>query len=475
MTHMTFMHSLLLASTILAAALAAGHALLHKRDPRSAWGWTATCLLFPLMGPLLYIMFGVNRVRTRGIMLREHFPFKLYDENAKKPGFSAAAPESFARHAHISSAITGRKLVGGNQFEPLHNGDEAYPPMLQAINEAQKYIYLSTYIFDDDRVGNQFIDALEQAKDRGVLVRVLVDGYGELSSLALARRKLKRRGVDCAGFLPLSLVPPRLSINLRCHHKILVVDGKVGFTGGLNISDRYITANTDNLNRVQDVHFRIHGPLVAQMEEIFLWTWGFASHEKVLPPQPRRIAHQGTVLARTAVDGPDEPMAKISVLMATAISQARRRVSIMTPYFLPPRELIGEMNTAALRGVDVSVILPAKTDNRIVHYATQNMLWELLQYGVRVFYQPPPFAHTKLFFVDHDYSLVGSSNLDPRSLRLNFEFCVEVYDKRFTTALVDRFDEVKSRSREVFLHDVDSRPLPAHLRDAFCWLFTPYL
>jgi cardiolipin synthase len=175
------------------------------------------------------------------------------------------------------------------------------------------------------------------------------------------------------------------------------------------------------------------------------------------------------------VDGPNEDLDKLAAILVGAVSSARSRVLIMTPYFLPSRELIGTLQTAALRGVEVNVVLPSKNDVRMVHWATRNMLWELLKRGIRVYYQPPPFVHSKLLIVDDHYAQIGSFNIDPRSLRLNFELAIEIYDMEVAEGLASYVLEKIERSREISLTDVDSRAIPIRIRDALAWLFTPYL
>ena len=274
--------------------------------------------------------------------------------------------------------------------------------------------------------------------------------------------------------MPPRLFPPSVHINLRNHRKILVADGQVGFAGGMNIGDRHLADNPDDKDRVVDVHFRVSGPVVKQMGEIFLQDWGFTTGEGESPSFPA-CRETGKTICRAIMDGPNEDPDKLGMILIAAFGLARRKVMVMTPYFLPSRELIGAMQAAALRGVEVTVVLPAKNNLPFVHWATRNMLWELLQRGVRIYYQPPPFVHTKLFLLDDCYALVGSANIDPRSLRLNFEFALEIFDHDFCELLETHFVEALGRSREVTLQEVDSRPLPARTRDALAWLFTPYL
>jgi cardiolipin synthase len=225
---------------------------------------------------------------------------------------------------------------------------------------------------------------------------------------------------------------------------------------------------------VVDTHFRLNGPIVRQIERIFLDDWEFITGERI-SQRESLSTEAGMARCRSIVEGPDEDIDSLTAVLIGAVSSAHRRVSIMTPYFLPPRDLTGALQSAALRGVEVSVILPSWNNLPFMHWATRNMLWELLQRGVRVYYQPPPFAHTKLLLVDEDYAQIGSANLDPRSLRLNFELVVEVYDRGFAQVLAEHLNSTRDRSVEVFLEELDGRPLPVKLRDSVAWLFSPYL
>ncbi len=470
----------LLTVIILVALATACHALLYKRDPRAALGWIAVCLMFPLLGPVLYVLFGVNRVRTRAKKLGHRWQFFIYvgyerPEDEDPALFSSLeVPEGVKAIARISDAVTRRPLVGGNRVELLHNGEQVYPAMLETIEGAKRSLFLSTYIFETNNTGQQFIDALARAAGRGTDVRVSIDGIGELYSIPRAGILLERRGVRVARFLPLRLIPPDLYINLRNHRKILVVDGTIGFIGGMNIGDRHLAERVENPSRVVDVHFRLAGPVVTQIEHVFLEDWGFSTGEYTGQSQASGIG-TGSMICRAIADGPNEDLDKLSTILVGAVSAARKRISIMTPYFLPSRDLIAALQSAALRGVEVTILLPAKNNLLFVHWATRNMLWELLERGIRVFYQPPPFLHTKLFVVDDQYALIGSANIDPRSLRLNFELAVEVFDAQFAKILIEHIQRSRERSLEVSLEDLDSRKLPVRIRDALAWLFSPYL
>ncbi|MEE4305128.1 MAG: phospholipase D-like domain-containing protein [Wenzhouxiangella sp.] len=466
---------LLLFHAVLAPATAI-HALLYKREPRGAFGWIAVCVVAPVAGPVLYLFFGVNRTRSRA----QRFSMPPLRSGERGQAVSHLhplpedLPEAFTELARSGRALSRHALVGGNRVEPLFNGEQAYPAMLEAIEAARDHICLTTYILDQDETGQDFCRALAAAVARGVDVRVLIDGVGEWYSRPRAGHRLRKAGVRTARFLPPGLLPPSLSINLRNHHKILVVDDRVGFTGGMNISDRHCVDKPGKARPTADVHFRLRGPVVGQLALEFYRTWEFATGE-IVRYRPTVETGHDEVICRTLTDGPDEDLDRMTMLLSAAIASARHSIRIMTPYFLPPRELIGALQAAAVRGIDVHVVLPAKSNLRFVDWATRNMLWEMLFRGVRVSLQPAPFNHGKLFVVDDFYSLVGSANWDPRSLRLNFELQVEAYDATLAGHLSERIDAAAAAGRELRLDEVDGRSLPARLRDSACWLFSPYL
>ncbi len=458
---------------------AAAHALDTKRDSRSALGWIAVCLAMPGFGAFLYFLLGVNRIRTRGRKYgerRQELGAQSGDGGTEGRGpVPALVPGRYRPLAHTAAAVTRQRLLPGNTIEALYGGEEAYQAMLVAIAEASATISLATYLFDSDGTGRSFVGALQRAVERGVEVRVLLDGFGQVYSWPPSRRLLRRAGVPYAEFLPLSPFRSRLHLNLRNHRKLLVVDRRVGFTGGMNIGDRHLVGNTDNPRRVNDIHFRITGPAVLQMEETFRNDWAFVTGEAGEPVTIPDGLEERPVLIRGIVDGPNEDFEKLQRILIGAFHAARSRLRIMTPYFVPGREVMSALCAAALRGVEVDILLPGTNNHPLVGWASWKLLDELLEYGVRVAYQPPPFDHTKLLLVDDLYCLVGSANLDARSLRLNFEFNLEVYDRALTAELGEHFARAFAGARVVGPEDVARRRLPVRLRDGLAWLLSPYL
>lgn len=260
---------------------------------------------------------------------------------------------------------------------------------------------------------------------------------------------------------------------MRNHRKILVVDGSVGFTGGMNISSRHVLARR-LAAPATDLHFMLHGPILCQLQDAFADDWFFATRERLQPPVIE-AEPAGDCLCRTVVDGPDCSPEPLHSLLVSIISAASDSIAIMTPYFLPSRGMIQALKSARHRGVYVRIILPERNNIPFIHWATRHILDDLLQAGIVIAYQPPPFCHTKLLLVDEGYVHLGSANLDNRSLRLNFELTLEVFDQELFQTLHEHFEDTLECSRPVTRQEMRGRPLPVRLRDAFFWLFSPYL
>lgn len=489
----------LLFHAVLAPATAL-HALLYKRDSRAAFGWIVVCVLFPLAGPIIYVFFGLNRARGRaqrmGLNLAvfgterggplNHSPSQ--DATANGPSHHLSPEAQTQANAEdpthplrqAGHALSRYSLVDDNAIEVFEAGEPTFTAMLQAIDAAKHSILIATYIFDRDPVGLAFVEALGRAVARGVAVFVIIDGVGRLYSRPPITKALKVAGVHVALFLPPRLFPPSVSINMRSHHKIFLVDDHFAMTGGINLSYRHQIADPSNRHATNDLHFKLDGPVVAQLRREFerLWTmsseYGLALPKAEVSSSP--ISHGiSPVQARVVTDGPDEDLDRLTMLFIAALSQARHSIRIMTPYFLPPRELVSAIQGAAIRGIDVLVVLPSDNNLPFVHWATQNMLWELLFRGVRVVYQPPPFHHGKLLVIDQAYTIIGSANWDARSLRLNFELQVEIYGPAFGRQMHLLIDQAAEAGTPVSLEAMDGRGFFTRLRDSICWLFSPYL
>lgn len=468
------------ALAISCAVLASGHVVLHKRDVRSAIGWVGLIWLVPWLGAVLYLLLGINRIQRRAVYLRKDAARQRATLRSRELelGQDDRISTSCLHLADLSVAIrnvTGRRLLSGNHVEPLVNGDAAYPAMLEAIRKAERSIAMATYIFETTGVGARFVEALGHARERGVEIRVLIDDIGVRYAWPRANRVLSKLGVPTALFMPARSLLRAPYMNLRNHRKILVVDGKVGFTGGMNIRQGHVIASQAK-HPVRDMHFRVEGPVVAHLQEVFAQDWAFTTKERLTGDAwfPA-LKPAGNTLARGIADGPDGDADRFTWTLQAALACAHRTVTIMTPYFLPDTIFHIALSTAALRGVEVNIVLPEKNNLRLVQWAMWRQLEEVLRHGVRVWLTPPPFDHTKLMLVDNEWVLLGSANWDTRSLRLNFELDVECYDSDLCADLTAHVSARISEARELSLDELRARPLPLRVRDGFARLLMPYL
>lgn len=461
--------------------------ILYKRNERAAIAWVGLILLSPIIGSIAYLLLGINRIRRRAVRVRPHAveqPVSPMNFQTAPCRASSDDPEGVGSQSavglhrgltRLTDVLASNRLTAANTITPLLKGDAAYPEMVQAIDDAERSICFESYIFKYDDVGREFVAALERAVARGVEVRVLVDGVGQIYSWPPIVRALRAAEIPHARFM-YSLWPWRMPyLNLRNHQKILVIDGKVGFTGGMNISAANRTTSQPR-RIVRDIHFKVEGPLVAHLTEAFADDWHITTKESLVgeswfPP----LTGNGDVVARGIPSGPHESVERVRWIIAAAVSEARQSLRIMTPYFLPDETLAAGLRLAALRGVDVDIILPKKTNLAFVTWAAMARLDELIGVGCRIWLGPPPFNHSKLMLVDDCWALVGSSNWDPRSLILNFEFNVECQGTDLVKRLGGIFEAELSQARRLTLADLNNRNLVVKLRDGVARLFSPYL
>lgn len=457
------------------------HAVLWKRDSRAVIAWVGLAWLAPVLGSCAYLLLGINRIQRKAVALDLH-DVSLFNREQQLSAAELKRRDAFARDnanlrglAQAGHVLSGVALLPGNTIEPLVDGDQAYPAMIAAIDTAQRSVALMSYIFDSDRAGQAFLDALVRAQQRDVEVRVLVDGVGSKYSKHNMVSRLRQAGLNASAFLPTRVPRLQAYANLRNHRKILVVDGEVGFTGGTNIREGHLLKLEPD-EPVQCLHFQLRGPVVSHLQRVFALDWAFAAAEVLSGPNwfPE-LNGNARVWARGIEHGPDENLEKLSDLIAAALASARTRVRIVTPYFLPSASLVQALNVTAMRGVDVEIYLPSVNNIALVQWATNAMLWQVLERGIRVYTTPPPFDHSKLMLVDDIWALIGSSNWDPRSLRLNFEFNVECYDEALAASLNGIVDHKAEFACPVTLADVNARSFPVKLRDGLARLLTPYL
>jgi cardiolipin synthase len=465
----------------LASAAAAIHAAMTKHDVRAAIGWVAVVLFSPLVGAGFYLVAGINRIRKQRVsQQRSHTTIPqevihrlLVDDVASVSGAQFSALKT------LGDRVSDFKLLGSNSIRLLDGGDETYPAMLEAIKGAQRSIALQSYIFDHDEVGVELAQALIDAQARGVAVRVLIDAVGAKYSRPPIVHMLEKGGVQTARFMRPVIGVRLVYANLRSHRKLLVIDGTHGFTGGMNIRAGFVTAIAKE-NVTRDTHFQVGGPVVYQLMINFAHDWQFTTQEKLSGPEwfstsPADFIEKGGVPLRCVPSGPDSTLESTHDMLLGALSVAQRHVRIQSPYFLPDVSLVAALATAARRGVLVDIVIPGANNLKLVNAAMMAQIDQLILTGCRVWRSSGTFDHSKLFTVDGGWSYVGSSNLDPRSLRLNFELDLEVYDRALAQQLDARIDATISSAERITIRSLMRRPFLLRLRDKIVWLASPYL
>lgn len=459
---------------LLLSCLCTVHILRTKQDVRAAIGWLAAVWAMPFFGPAGYFILGINRIRRVAKAQRARRGVEAVCPPCDGPALDALDPTAsprFAAHAQLGGRLTGLPLSAGNAAAMLVDGDEAYPAMLAAIRNAERTVAFSTYIYEWDSVGRAFAEALAAASKRGVDVSVLVDAAG---SFGITQR-LRALGIDAHAFNPPVLT--HLSfLNLRSHRKLLLVDGDIGFTGGMNIRDIHQAAGETPL-RSRDLMFRVTGPALEQLSLVFRQDWRFTAGRSLEGPHWRITpkAGSGPAVMRAIPDGPEDEISATGWIFESALSMARRQVRITTPYFLPDLPLMSALSQAALRGVRVDILVPERSDHRLVGWATEAHFPLLLERGCHIHLTPEPFDHSKIMVVDDYWALIGSSNWDMRSLRLNFELNLEIYDASLARRLDSHLESRMSAARQITSDEISRQSGLRFLRNRAAWLLSPYL
>ncbi|HEV7310702.1 phospholipase D-like domain-containing protein [Ensifer sp.] len=464
---------------------AAIHAAMKKDDVRAAAGWVGVVLLSPIVGALLYAVAGINRIRRSSIgsqraLLRGHGPDQFGRFDVSDTEIGSRFGERFAAMKILGDRVSRHRMCTGNQITVLAGGDAAYAAMLDAIAGARRSLLLESYIFDRDVIGLRFADALIAAVARGVEVRVLIDAVGARYSVPSIVGHLEQAGVPTAVFNGNIIMGLRLPYaNLRTHRKILVVDGSIAFAGGMNIRAGF-TREAAGQEPSQDTHFRMVGPVVADIFQVSAEDWQFSSGEQLIGEAWRieeapSVASQTSVLMRAVPSGPDATNETNHKMLMGAFSVAQKNIRVMSPYFLPDRELISALVTAARRGVEVDIIVPAVNNLLLVDRAMTAQFDQVLKGHCRVWRAKGAFNHSKLLTVDGRWAYVGSTNLDPRSLRLNFEFDLEVLDDGFARSIDETISEVLADAEPVTLERLRKKSFPDRLVNRILWLGSPYL
>ncbi|HEY8042306.1 MAG TPA: cardiolipin synthase [Polyangiaceae bacterium] len=457
--------------------------LVRRKEPSSTIAWILALVFLPAVGSILFLLFGRDRVRWSARRKLEldaavRAQVSASREEQVDPDPLAQIPvQSDLERAlfRVGARLTHQRPTGGNLVDVLVDGQATYDAIGAAIDAAAHHVHAQYYLIRNDATGAWFRDRLVAAAKRGVTVRLLLDGFGCFALGRRWRRPLREAGVRVADFLPMRsvLLQP---VNLRNHRKIVVVDGEIAFTGGYNVGDEY-KGQMKGLGSWRDVHLRIAGPAAAELQRVFFQDWAFATGEPIEPKEyfARDPPARGNATIAIVPSGPDTRNEAIHRMFFGAIVGAQREVRVTTPYFVPTESLMVAMELAAMRGVDLELILPARSNHAVTWHAGRSFYAQLLEAGVELHEYQPGIVHAKTMVADRQVALVGSANMDLRSFRLNFEVHALIHDATTATRLCETFDDDLARCRRIDVEAWRSRGAVVRLKEGASRLVSPLL
>ena len=457
--------------------------VLENRNPIKTISWVLVLVTLPVGGIIIYLFFGQEYRKKK--MFSKKGLYHLEKLRKQTQAQLKQLPENY--HLFNGAILSKRHLINlmlsnsnalltdSNEIIVLRNGSEAFPAIFQAIENAKNHIHLEYYIVENDELGRQLKDLLIRKASRGIEVRFIYDDVGSWQLPKKYMNDLLGAGVKIDCFMRVRFPMLTSRVNYRNHRKIIVIDGEIAFTGGLNFADRYLNGSKD-LGIWRDTHLMLKGGAATSMQIIFMADWYFVSKEILKGEKYFKTFQPGTgKLAQVVSSGPDSDWESIGQAYFSAIASAREKVYIATPYLIPTSDIAFAMKTAALGGIDIRVLLPEKSDAIIPKWSTDSYLEELLEAGVKIYFYQPGFTHSKLMVVDGVFSSVGTANLDFRSLETNFEVNAMIYDEEVATSIEEQFLEDLQQSRQIELDDWKKRHWLRKAKESFARLLSPML
>jgi cardiolipin synthase len=455
----------------------------QKGDPLKTISWLLVIFLLPVIGIILYFFFGKNYRKEKifsrkGLTDLEHMKLLSLDQFIKLAHKDTFEDEKLRSKVNIMRLLLNSSkslLTGRNRVNVLQNGRETFDSIIEAMEGAKHHIHLEYYIVDDDHIGNLIRKLLIKKAAEGVKVRFIYDDVGCWSLPKHFIDSMTDAGIEVYSFLPVRFPLLTNKINYRNHRKIVVIDGEIGFTGGLNVADRYLQGS-EELGIWRDTHVRLEGEAVNSLQVIFLVDWFFVSEEIVqgdayFPPTNIDEHH----LVQITASGPDSDWASIMQAYFAAISSAQTNIYITTPYFMPNESILTALKTASLSGLDVRIILPARSDSKMVFWSSRSYVTELLDAGIKIYFYQKGFPHSKILLVDGVLSSIGTANLDIRSFDQNFEVSALIYDEKITVDLQQNYLADLQNSIEILPEVWVNRPRYDKVRESITRIFSPLL
>ncbi|MBZ5753600.1 cardiolipin synthase [Metabacillus rhizolycopersici] len=457
----------------------------ERRSAGSSWAWLLVLFFIPLLGFLLYLLFGQNLSRYHMFQWegRKRLGIeKLLSEQVEQIGNDTFAylnrtARDYRQLMYMHLINNDAVLTENNQIDVMTDGKEKFEKLLDDIDHAKDHIHLQYYILKKDQLGKRLVAALTKKAKQGVKVRVLYDDLGSRGLRSSFFKELKAAGGEVEVFFPSKLRLINLRLNYRNHRKLVIIDGQVGYVGGFNVGDEYLGLDP-KFGYWRDTHLRIQGLAVYAIQTRFILDWNQASDKGDISyvqehfPEP---VLTGNSTIQIVTSGPDSEWEQIKLGYIKLISMAKKTICIQTPYFIPDASVLDALKIACLSGVDVVLMIPNKPDHPFVYWATLSYIGELLSFGGRVYIYDNGFIHAKTIVIDHEISSVGTANIDVRSFKLNFEVNAFIYDQEIAEKLDEAFREDVALSRELTLDDYNQRSKRIRFKESISRLLSPIL
>ncbi len=450
--------------------------LSENRNPVKSMAWVLVLILLPILGLIIYLIFGrslkgmklISRPHLRELKRMNDFPEAIELEKGLSEG-----PRQLIS---LVNKLTEPHLFMGNDVTVFTNGQEKFESLLRDIENARDYIHVQYFIIENDHVGQQLIEALKRKAQQGVKVRVLYDYVGSFYFRPRILKQMRKAGVEIHPFLELTFMQFAFRLNWRNHRKIVVIDGEIGYVGGMNIADRYVIGDKKYLPW-RDTHLRIAGESVAALQYSFAIDWDFTTRELLKNPPVHYAQPPASVdhLVQMVSSGPASRWNNISFVFLKAIALAKQRVYLQTPYFLPSDSLLKALQSAAMAGIDVRLMIPLHPDSRLLRHATGSYIKESLQAGIKIYFYEPVMLHAKVLIIDDEFVTTGSTNFDFRSFEHNFEFNALIYSKEFNLKMTKIFEEDLTHCTRLSMGKWKQRPITQKAIESVVRLFSPIL
>lgn len=453
--------------------------IFYGSRPTKSLAWVLIAIVLPFGGPILYYLFGVNRRKFRFFRLRHTQKRKLYDQAPDAVSntditdlFNDAKRKKLSR---ILQNNTYLKPYENNQVTLLKNGEQTFEAIFEHMENAEKFIHLQYYIFEQGDLFERLCKLFKKKIDEGLEIRIIYDSFGSYAMRGKPKKKLRNIGVQIYPILPIRFGNLLYTLNYRNHRKIIIIDGKVGFTGGINVSDKYIRSKSP-LGKWEDLHIQLEGPVVHSLHSVFLKDYYFASstegmlNEAYMP----KLSKKGDAIVQIVSGGPDSQQPAIMQQYIAMVNVAEESIVISNPYFIPGQAFLQALKIAALSGIEITLVVPKKSDSIMAKFSMFSQFEELLQVGVNI-YLRSNFSHSKAIIIDTEIASVGSGNFDYRSFEHNYETNALIYDKAIAQEIIDDLSEYLTSENKLDFDRFKARPKWHRFMEGLAKFFSPLL